>query len=350
MLFQILKNILKIFILLKDIIDNNKVNIKDSGNYFKINQIEFKTPQYLINMILNGNKYIFINANLWELICYQDKKNDSPVLYEVNRNDITFYLDTELLSFNHNKNIIDKSTLNYGSNFKYNYNKITQIFDSIIDYFNFENIILNNLKNKQNSNAATYEYLVNKNWIDKWKKCSNYENIKTNYLQNNLNNKENIMNDLIYYVEKNKINYIELSIEINTIKFTKKEEIESYLKNEALVLINAEFLFRFNYDYAGKSIKYNIFNNKIHFYFDYEILSFRSINNIISLNGIINYSNLKQLIKIFYFQKKYKSYFTEKEAKNKIFLINKKIINIYKSDFIYQALCDFLNSYLITQN
>ena len=54
---------------IKEIIDNNKVNnINDSENNFKINQIEFKTLHYLINMILNGNKYIFINNSLWELM------------------------------------------------------------------------------------------------------------------------------------------------------------------------------------------------------------------------------------------------------------------------------------------
>ena len=45
---------------IKENINNYKFNINDSENNSKINQIEFKKPQYLINMILNGNKYIFI--------------------------------------------------------------------------------------------------------------------------------------------------------------------------------------------------------------------------------------------------------------------------------------------------
>ena len=69
---------------IKENIDNNKVNIIDSENNFKINQIEFKTPQYLINMILNGNKYIIVNTDIWEIIDYRDKNDESPIIYKVN--------------------------------------------------------------------------------------------------------------------------------------------------------------------------------------------------------------------------------------------------------------------------
>ena len=276
-------------------------NIKDSEKNFKINQIEFKTPQYLINMILNGNKYIFINTDLWELICDNDKNYQSPIIYKVNSYDITFSLDKIKLSFRHNKNIIDKNTLNISYSYESNYKKITKIVDSVIKYYNFENKIMKDLKNINAFNINTYGYLISKNWIDKWKKLSNYENIKTNYLQKNLkNNKEDILNDLIYYLEKNKINYNELPILINFMKFNKKEEIESYLKNDSLVLIDFEFLNCFNDNYSGKSISYKIFNNIIQLCFNYnEILSFKSNNNIISLNGIINDSHLKQLFLIF---------------------------------------------------
>ena len=134
----------------------------------------------------------------------------TPIIYKVNSNDISFSLDNIELSFKHNKNIIDEYVLNNSSKYKSNYDnyeKIRKILDSVIDYYNFENKILNDLKNEQDSNDSSNAYLVSKNWIDKWKKFSNYENIKLNYLLSNLNNKQNIMNDLIYYVEKNKINY-----------------------------------------------------------------------------------------------------------------------------------------------
>ena len=102
--------------IVKNIYDD-KVNINDSEINFKINQIEFKTPQYLINMILYGNKYIFINSDIWEIICDEDKKFESPIQYKVNSNDITFSLDNQSLSFKHNKNIIDKNAFKNSKNF-----------------------------------------------------------------------------------------------------------------------------------------------------------------------------------------------------------------------------------------
>ena len=334
---------------LKEISDNNKDNINVSEKNFRINQIEFKTPQYLINMILNGNKYICINTALWELICDKNKKNESPISYSVNKNNVTFSLDNKYLSFSRNKNIIDEIALNNSNTYKSNYEKIARIIDSAIKYYNFENKILNDLKKKKDSNSSTYDYLVSKDWLDKWKHFSNYENIRTKYLQNNLNNKEDILNDLIYYLEKNKINYNEIPISINIMKFCKKEEIEYYLKKDSLVLINDEFLLFFNCDFSEKLIKYNAFNNKIHIYLDNnEILSFKSNNNIISLDGIINYSNIKQLINLFYFQKKF--YNHEIEAKNKVYLINKKVINAYKNLYNYKKLSDFLKSNSNTQS
>jgi len=300
-------------------------------------------------MILNGNKYIFINTDLWKLICDKDKIRESPIIYRVNKNDITFNLDNKFLTFKHNKNIIDN--ISYKDSFyKTDFENIRKIYESAVEYYNFENKILNDLKNKQYSNDNSFVILMSQNWIDNWERISNYENIKTKYLQKNITNKDDIMNGLIYYFEKNEIKYNELFSFINIRKFNKKEEIESYLKNESLVLINDRFSSCFDIKYSDKLIKYNAFNNKIHFYLDNnEILSFKSNNNVISLNGIINYSNLKQLIKIFYFQKKLKSNIQEKESKNKIYLISKKVINIYKKAYNYQKLYDFLMSNSNTQ-
>jgi len=333
---------------IKEIVNTFKVNINDCGKVFHINQIEFKTPQYLINMILNGNKYILINADIWNLICDKDKIGESPILYKVNDNDITFSLDNIELSFSHNKNIIDKKSLNSSSDYKSNYEKITKIYDSIVNYYTFENSFLKSLENKQYSNDTTNDYLVSNEWIDKWKKLSNYENIKTNFLQNNLNNKTNIMNNLINYLEQNKYKCNELFESINIKKFDKKEELKSYLKEDSLVLVNSEFIDIFaNFPFLNlfKTIKYKVFNNQIQIFLDdNEIISFKSSNNIISLNGIINYSYLKQLIKIYYIQSKIKS--KDKDSNINIYLINKKVINIFKDIFNYKRLYDFLKNNL----
>ena len=69
-----------------------------------------------------------------------------------------------------------------------------------------------------------------------------------------------MMNDLIYYLEKNEINYYQLPSSINIIKFNKKEEIKSFLENDSLVLINIDFLLSLNYDFSKKSIQFDVFN------------------------------------------------------------------------------------------
>jgi len=309
-------------------------------------------------MVLNGNKYIIIKPELWELICDKDKKYDHSIIYKVICKDITFSLDNKELSFRHNSNIIDKyafkNSNNYSnkSTYESNYEKIVKICESVIQYYNFENKIMDDLKNKHFYSVTTSEFLVSKEWIDKWKEYSNYENIKNKCLQKNINKKEFILNDLIYYLEHNKIKYNELSLSINNMKFNKKGDLENFLERESLVLVNSNFLYCFTGYSKEQFIQYNAFNNKIHIFLNKEEkLSFKSNDNIISLNGIINYSiHLKQLIKIFYYQKKLKSNIKEKEANNKMYLINKNVITNYKNDFNYQKLYNFLKSNPCAQN
>jgi len=169
-------------------IDYYKKNFKSIYNptrIFKINQIEFKKPNYLINMILNKNKYIFINTNLWKLICDDNKKYEDYIIYKININDISFNLDNTELSFKKNNNIIDITTLNCKCNC--NYHQIKKIKNDILNYYNFEKSISHNLKNKIFSIEPSY--LVDIRWINMWKLFTNYENIK--------NSQQDIMNKLI---------------------------------------------------------------------------------------------------------------------------------------------------------
>jgi len=299
-----LKDYLKIKKIINDV---NKNDINDFDIIFTINQIEIKTPQYLIYMILNGNKYILIKDDLWKIICDKDKKDDTPITYKVYGNDITFKLDkldNIEFSFNRNYNIIDKDSLNSNSDYKSNYEKITKIYDSIVSYYKFEKTFLESLKNKKYSSDTLKGYLVDKEWIDKWKNISNYEKIKNNFVQNNLNCKENIMNILIYYIEQNKCSYDELFKSVNIRKFDEKEKLELYLEKKSLALVDSNFINIFDNFFSFlnyfKSIKYNAFNNRIHFYLDdNEVLSCKSNNNIIISNEIINHPNLMQLFFFF---------------------------------------------------
>ena len=137
---------LKEFENLKKIIDydNNKNNISnekinniyllESEKIVKIKQIEFKTSQYLINMILNKNKYIIINEELWKII--GNKENEVPIEYKINSNDIVLNLEVyRRLNFRHfdNKNILCDSNYCFSSNnnYKSNYDEIKRIYKNI---------------------------------------------------------------------------------------------------------------------------------------------------------------------------------------------------------------------------
>ena len=341
-----------------------KYNTYISRRNFKISQIEFKTSNYLINMILNGNQYILINTDLWQIICDEKYLSESPIIYTINKNELIIYLDDQVLSFKHHNNIIDINALNSRLKYKNNYGQIKNISDAILSYYVFENEISNNLKNI-NSSFDNNAYLVSKNWIDKWKKYSNYEILK--------NNLQNLMNYLIYYFEKNKFNYntlMNLINEMNVYKFKEKKQFENYLKNNGpLVLMNSDCIQYLNNAFLHKYMKYYIGNNQIHFLLENnEKINFKSANNIISLNNIINdnsdkinnfkgknnYSNhLKQLIKIFYFHKStneiIKSSSSTIENSN-IYLINKNLINNYKNIFKYQKLKKILEGNQNTKN
>ena len=114
--------------------------IKDMNDKFykikKLKQIEFKTTQYLINMILNGNKYIIINENLWNELGDKDEGDNSPLIYKIESDYFTFNFENERkLYFKHNKNNqIDEYTYKYAtqnSDYKPNFNVMEKILNGI---------------------------------------------------------------------------------------------------------------------------------------------------------------------------------------------------------------------------
>ena len=82
------------YIELKNKIKYEKNKILKNPNTYEIDEkdkiiikdLDFKTNQYLINMILNGNKYIIIDFSLWKIICSKDKEKITPVDYEIDNN------------------------------------------------------------------------------------------------------------------------------------------------------------------------------------------------------------------------------------------------------------------------
>ena len=198
---------------------NNSVvdeNISDSEKIYKIKQIEFITSQYLFNMIYNDNKYIIINNDLWKILCNKGEENNLLIKFEINSNNITLKLiDGKKLVFSNyssSKNIIERyhfASTDSDIHNTSNYDEIKNIYNVIEKYFNFEKKFLKDLKNSKYS-VQNSGYFVDKNWIDEWKLYSNYEEIKINYLDKNIDEK-NIIDQIIYYQEKNKYIYSKLN-------------------------------------------------------------------------------------------------------------------------------------------
>ena len=149
--------------------------IKDMNDKFykikKLKQIEFKTTQYLINMILNGNKYIIINENLWNELGDKDEGDNSPLIYKIESNYITFNFENERkLYFKHNKNNqIDEYTYKYitqNSDYKPNFDVIKIILNDIKKYYEFETEFIKNLKREKTLDYYDYSkndgYLISK--------------------------------------------------------------------------------------------------------------------------------------------------------------------------------------------
>lgn len=332
------------------------IHLDESEKFFKIHQINFKTSQFLINMILNKNKYIIINSDLWKILCDKDEENENPIKYKINNNDIILKLDNIELSFNilfGPKNVIDKFSYNDFCYYKSNYEQIETIYNDIIKYYKFEKLIINNLKNNNLGNQND-GYLLRNEWIDKWKKYSSYIYIKNNYLDKDINDDNILKNNLIYYLEENRFEYNELQNTLDIMIFKNKEEFDSFLENDSLGLLNLDFVTSFNSNYSNRNTKYNTINNTIYIYLDNQTIKFKTDNNIISSNENNYYIHLKQLIKIFFFQKEFhrKIHYQHQTFSNNenninnnyIYLINKKFINIYKNIFEYVKLFDLLNN------
>ena len=318
----------------------------------KINQIEFKTSQYLINMIFNDNKYIMINEKLWKIICSKEKENDTPIIYNLNSDNLSLQFDKEATIFfsNNKKNIIDKYAYNYSNklNLHLNFQEINNICNDIKTYNDFEKKFSENLIKKKYYSSDYYStgYLISKRWLDKWKKYRNYEKIKNkNLLENNINHKE-LLNEIIFDQEESKINQEKLEPP-KILNLNSQKEINSYLKGDSLVIIDNNIKLLFKSFEQNYSIKYSAKENKIYILND-EKLAFDAYNNIIFSKENYNLTHLNIMVEINYFQgemnqlikEPYK--IEENYMNNKIYLLNKNILETYKKILEFDLLTEII--------
>ena len=168
--YEALKNKIKVY--------SNTNASKIIENLTKLKTIEIKSSQYLINMLLNDNKYIIIKDELWDLFGEEDKK-DSHITYTIDKGLIIFSLDDNIqLKFTcwvHN-NIIDEFSFKEENNLAYSkltsgFKKIDTIYNQIYEYFKFENELMLNLNQEKvvKENKVNLGYLVDLKWLEKWK-------------------------------------------------------------------------------------------------------------------------------------------------------------------------------------
>ena len=326
----------------------------DSTKYYTIEEIKFRSSDYLLNMLFNGNKYILINSKLWKLLCKKGEENIAPIRYEINYLEIKFSLsDQKCLTFanQNNTNLITSEVFYLSLNSGYSLYKsryegiVNDNFDKIIEYYKYQQYFKKKLKypDKDNHNCG---YLVDIDWFRNWEKFNDYNNIKNNYLEKKIDKKKEIIDHIIYIQQCNKLNRIFLD-EPKVYQFSDKTELENFLKKKKLVIIDVSILSPWA-KLTDKKIYYYLYNNKIEFYFDVnkEPLILKTNDNIISMKNNIEYPNLLQLTKIFYFRK-----FLDGEISNghkmtnnnSIILIKKDIINQYLSYFNYLNLFKLLN-------
>ena len=346
--------------------NKNKLPGINNNNGKKLHQIQFKTSSYLINMILNGNKYIIIGPEIWNTIPPSEKEIESPIFYSKNISHIFIKLEDNItLQFSNfnNNNILDNNSYYKSDNPNYkSYYDIDKIYENIIKYNNYENKFSNDLKN---SNKKLYKgYFLDKIWFDEWNNYTNYDYIKTNFLQAYID-KKSIIDNIILHMEKNKPKLNPMKL----IDFKSKEEIINYLKNNSLVLLDNTLISSFaNSPFDSKTYKFYLYNNNIEFESNKEIFfTVSSTNNIISLNNnyqtnINNNSNnnndlfhLKILTKLYYFQKDLNKiidlpYRLIQQDNNDIFILNKNILDKYKIFFDYNTLRECLIKIEINYN
>ena len=142
------------------------------------------------------------------------------------------------------------------------------------------------VKEKEIENDKLKGYLVNLNWINLWKKYTNYYKIIEENMHPLIENYEGIAEKLYFYQKNNKEN-IELP-EIELIYFDSKDEYKNYIKNNNITIINRQFLEYFdkidinNYiQYTIKKINYSNSNGVVTIYFKDIQIDFISIKNII---------------------------------------------------------------------
>ena len=275
-----------------------KINNNSFNKYYSERKIDL-SPEDTTDLMecLNHNyKFIIINNALHKKICQSNTQNAHQINYIISPTEIILYTEnSQKLHFKNNKdNKIDKSSL-LNMNEKINNVKkeASKIYIDLINYFKLEKEISEKINNK-NIQEEKYEgFLVDKTWLDKWKKYSFYDKIKNELLLNKKNDKNIIIEKIIEEQKNTGLNYNEINnIENFIIKDINQLESEE-ISDKSFALINKDFLYTLN-------DKINIRFLPFEFYLTYQNIEIRpngkdNINFQANNNIISKYNHIAQI-------------------------------------------------------
>ena len=317
------------------------------GNY---EEKIFITSKELIEALEENNEYVLVNPNIWKMTKNTNfDKKKGLISYEINSKFLILFINNiETLYFSPNSSIISKNSFFKSENLKQN--EINKIYKSISVYFMFETNLINDLKQLK-VEVQKEGYLISKKWLNDWKKYSDYENIKKNFLSKNLLDENNIKQFIIKNFIKNKtilsdIQSLHLDINKIFIKFSKGEEF---------AIVNSDFFNIFGKnleDQQKNKIRFFLKNKKIIFHFneskiDDKFKEYYSYNNIISIKIRECFKIVHNLIDLYIYQENIKLKIIKNNSDNNLnnlILVDKKWISFIKKYYNYDILCEMIRN------
>ena len=277
-----------------------------------IDKLNIKSSKELIELIMEGNEYKIISKELGDLICKNKIINNRIDIY-ISYPDLFLYFNKDdclYLSYNDNiDNIINKKS--YCNFQKKKFEK------EIKEYNNFQNKIIEELKKKNNKNIKHDGCLVDKKWINEWKKITHYDN----YFSNNILDKSDITKQLLFDYQEEDMK--KLISKIKLFHFKSRTEMRNINEDISFVIINDSFYHLITKKHL--EVKY-----KLSFTCSDGIITIfinKRPQEFISSNNIIESKKEKNNVKENIFEIK------EKEYNNKNNIDNNDFISIEKNNF-----------------
>ena len=355
------------------ILDQNG-KVMDQNN-IKFGPLKAESLNEVNENIKLNHIYIIINETLFEYLCDPTQTPNNKIKYKITgEKKLAILLEngTQMLFNYKGYNIITKqSALGYIQNDNYNNTNnsnqalLTQNEDKIYEnmkiYIDNEKEISNKL-NTPNSGSIYQGFLVDKIWVDNWKKNCCYDYINQ-YFLNNIADEKTIKSIIKKSYSDCKLNYNDIKYIDNYILLDIAKLKDPINANKSYVILNGNFI--------SKYLNNQLSVNPINFYFSYQTirikfmnqtdLFYHTNNNIINnissniINNNINNNNISptqqnlnlvtknriyisqfliHLIRFPYFKKKLKSgNYSFQNGPVSVFIVNKEIINILKQKF-----------------